>query len=49
MDYYTGTHMPLVHRRLDSMRLLRSEVESGVSSADPNAAGHFRPRAKNDI
>ncbi len=41
MDYYTGTHMPLVHQRLDSMGLLRSEIESGVSSADPNAPAPF--------
>ena len=41
MDYYTGTHMPLVHQRLDSCGLLRSEVESGVSSADPNAPAPF--------
>jgi uncharacterized protein (TIGR02118 family) len=41
MDYYTGTHMPLVHSRLDSMGLLRTEVEKGVSSADPNAPAPF--------
>ena len=41
MDYYTGTHSPLVHSRLDSMGLLRTEVEKGVSSADPNAPAPF--------
>ncbi len=41
MDYNTGKHMPLVHSRLDSMGLLRSEVERGVSSADPNAPAPF--------
>ena len=41
MDYYTGKHMPLVHSRLDSMGLLRTEVERGVSSADPNAPAPF--------
>ena len=41
MDYYTGKHMPLVHSRLDSMGLLRTEVERGVSSADPNARAPF--------
>lgn len=41
LDYFTGTHMPLVHRRLDDMGLLRSEVERGVSAADPNAPAPF--------
>ena len=41
MDYYSGKHMPLVQSRLDSMGLLRSEVERGVSSADPNAPAPF--------
>ena len=41
MDYYLGKHMPMVHSRLDSMGLLRSEVEGGVSSADPNAPAPF--------
>ncbi|MCH6575259.1 MAG: EthD family reductase [Bacteroidetes bacterium] len=41
MDYYTGKHMPMVHSRLDSMGLLRTEVERGVSSADPNAPAPF--------
>ena len=41
MDYYTGTHMPLVHSRLVSMGLLRTEVEKGISSADPNAPAPF--------
>ncbi len=41
MDYYSGKHMPLVQSRLDSMGLLRIEVERGVSSADPNAPAPF--------
>ncbi len=41
MYYYTGKHMPLVQSRLDSMGLLRTEVERGVSSADPNAPAPF--------
>ncbi len=41
MDYYTGKHMPMVQSRLDSMGLLRIEVERGVSSADPNAPAPF--------
>ena len=41
MDYYSGKHMPLVRSRLDSMGLLRTEVEKGVSSADPSAPAPF--------
>ena len=41
LDYYAGKHMPLVQSRLDSMGLLRIEVERGVSSADPNAPAPF--------
>lgn len=41
MDYLTNKHVPLVHQRLDSMGLSRSEVEKGVSSADPNAPAPF--------
>ena len=41
LAYYTETYIPLVHRRLDGMGLLRSEVESGLSSADPNAPPPF--------
>ena len=41
MDYYTNKHLPLVHQRLDSMGLVRSEAEKGVSSADPNAPAPF--------
>jgi len=41
MDYYTGKHMPLVHSRMDSMGLLRTEVEKGVSGADPSAPAPF--------
>ena len=41
MDYFSGKHMPLVQSRLDSMGLLRIEVERGVSSADPNAPAPF--------
>ena len=38
---YSGKHMPMVQSRLDSMGLLRIEVERGVSSADPNAPAPF--------
>ena len=41
MDYYANKHMPLVHQRLDPAGLIRSEVESGISSADPNAPAPF--------
>ena len=41
LAYYTGTYIPLVHQRLDGMGLLRCEVESGISSADPNAPAPF--------
>ena len=41
MDYNTGKHMSLVHSRLDSMGLLRAEVERGLSSADPSAPAPF--------
>ena len=41
MDYYANKHMPLVHQRLDPAGLIRSEVESGISSADPNAPPPF--------
>ena len=41
MNYYTGNHLPLIHSRLDSMGLLRTESERGVSSADPNVPAPF--------
>jgi len=41
IDYNTGKHMSLVHSRLDSMGLLRAEVERGLSSADPSAPAPF--------
>ena len=41
MAYYSGKHLPMVHSHLDSMGLLRSEVEDGLSSADPSAPAPF--------
>tara|TARA_B100001013_G_scaffold286378_1_gene186186 strand:+ start:771 stop:1082 length:312 start_codon:yes stop_codon:yes gene_type:complete len=41
MDYYYNKHMPLVHERLDPGGLIRSEIESGISSADPSAPAPF--------
>ncbi len=40
-DYWAGPHMEIVHRCLDSMGLNRSELEKGVSAADPNAPAPF--------
>ena len=40
MDYYANKHMPLVHERLDFVGLIRSEIESGISSADPTDEVH---------
>ena len=40
-DYWAGTHMEIVHRLLDPMGLNRSELERGVSAADPNAPAPF--------
>ena len=40
-DYWTGPHMEMVHRLLDPMGLSRSELEKGVSDADPNAPAPF--------
>lgn len=41
LDYYTGTHIPMVHQRLDSAGLIRTEVEKGISDTDPNAPPKF--------
>jgi len=41
LDYFTNKHMALVHQKLDSMGLIRSEVEKGVSDADPSAPPRF--------
>ena len=40
-DYWAGTHMETVHRLLDPMGLTRSELEKGISDADPNAPAPF--------
>ncbi len=44
-DYWSGTHMEIVHRLLDPMGLNRSELEKGVSAADPNAPAPFMAMA----
>jgi uncharacterized protein (TIGR02118 family) len=41
IDYYANQHMTLVHQKLDAMGLVRSEVEKGVSDADPSAPPRF--------
>lgn len=41
IDYYTNKHMALLHEKLDSLGLIRSEVEKGVSDADPSAPPRF--------
>ena len=44
-DYWGGSHMEMVHRLLDPVGLIRSELERGVSAADPNAPAPFRAMA----
>ena len=41
MDYCQNKHFPLVHQRLDSEGLVRTEIERGVSDTDPNAPPRF--------
>jgi uncharacterized protein (TIGR02118 family) len=47
LDYYVNTHIPLVHQLMDSMGLVRTEVDKGIGTAAPNApapyiaAGHL--------
>ena len=41
IDYFANKHMALVHQRLDSLGLTRSEVEKGISDTDPNAPPRF--------
>ena len=40
-SYYTETHLPLVHRHLDPMGLVRTEVDKGISGPDPTAPASF--------
>jgi len=41
MDYYLSKHMALVHKLLDSMGLIRTEVDQGIGTADPNAPAPY--------
>jgi uncharacterized protein (TIGR02118 family) len=40
-DYYAKEHMGLVHKRLDSFGLLKSEVDKGVGDSPYVAIGHL--------
>jgi uncharacterized protein (TIGR02118 family) len=40
-DYYVNKHMPLVHRRLDSLGLVRTEVDKGVAGGAPGAPAPY--------
>jgi len=41
MDYYMNSHIPLVHKRLKSKGLIKSEVSHGIGSAEPGSAAPF--------
>ena len=38
MDYFVQSHFPMVHRLLDPEGLIRTEIDKGISDADPTAA-----------
>ena len=40
-DYYMSTHIPLVHEHLDSLGLIKCEVDKGLSAPDPSAPPAF--------
>lgn len=40
-NYYAQTHMPLVHRRLSGLGLLRYEVDRGVGGSTPESRAPF--------
>jgi uncharacterized protein (TIGR02118 family) len=40
-DYWVNTHLPIVHRLLDSNGLIKDELEKGVSDTDPNAPPRY--------
>ena len=40
-DYYVNKHMGLVHKRLDSLGLIRSEVDRGLSGGAPGAPAPY--------
>jgi uncharacterized protein (TIGR02118 family) len=41
MKYYTNQHMALVHRILDPVGLIRTEVDSGIGTTQPGAPAPF--------
>jgi uncharacterized protein (TIGR02118 family) len=41
MDYYMNTHIPLVHKLLDSFGLVRTEVDKGIGTAKPGAPAPY--------
>ena len=41
MDYYLGSHIPLVHELLDPFGLLRTEVDKGIGSAGPGTQAPY--------
>jgi uncharacterized protein (TIGR02118 family) len=41
MKYYTEKHMVMVHRLLDPVGLVRTEVDKGVGTAQPGAQAPF--------
>lgn len=40
-DYYARTHMALVHARLDSLGLRRTEVDKGLGGGAPGAPAPY--------
>jgi len=41
MKYYVDKHMAMVHRILDPLGLIRTEVERGIGTAQPGAPAPF--------
>jgi uncharacterized protein (TIGR02118 family) len=48
-DYYAKTHMGLVHKRLDSFGLIKSEVDKGVGDSPFMAIGHLLFKSPEDM
>jgi uncharacterized protein (TIGR02118 family) len=40
-DYYINKHMAMVHKRLDSFGLVKSEVDKGLADSPFAAVGHL--------
>jgi len=41
MDYYLGTHIPLVHELLAPFGLVRTEIDKGIGSAGPGTRAPY--------